>query len=83
MKNLNLKTCIFETFENFKKICSELFMDVENFDVDFDSTEGIFFCGIDNEAVNKRIADYYGVKTITSIHTDHFEETGVWICCGR
>ena len=78
---MNKKTCIFESFDNFKKICcGGLFADIDDFDVDFDIDNGIYFCGIGDNEVYKRLADYYRVKTINSIHTDHSGKTGVWIC---
>ena len=77
---MNKKTCIFETFKDFKRICKGLFADVEDFNIGFDIMEGIYFSGINDNDVYKRLAAYYHVAPITSIHTDHFDTTGVWIC---
>lgn len=86
MKNVKenqIKNCIYETLEDFTEIYKNIFgkseEDCEDFDVDFDSEEGIYFCGIDNEEVYKEMAKYYGVSEVVTIHTDHWENTGVWI----
>ena len=88
MKNLkpsNLKTCIFIEEEIFRDIFASIFeeynADNNEIDVEIDVTEGIYFCAIDNETVYKKLAEYFDIEEITSIHIDQCEEhIGVWIC---
>lgn len=48
--------------------------------VDFDPNNSIYFCGIDNRTVYEKLAEYYDVTKITSIHSDDCAKIGVWIC---
>jgi len=88
MKNINtndLKTCIFLDEEKFRDIFRSIFDDYDietnNVDVEISPEDGIYFCAIDNATVYKKLAEYFDIDEITSIHVDQTEyPTGVWIC---
>lgn len=86
MKNARenqLKKCIFMTTDEFKQVFVNIFgeydIDENQVDVEFDTCEGIYFCGISNENVYSSLSKYFDVE-VTSIHIDHFDTVGVWIC---
>lgn len=79
IENHQLKTCIFELRDNFIGIVSEL-KDCENYNFE---NFTYAYPGSDNELdkiLCTRLAEYYDVKAVTSIHTDDHDLTGVWIC---
>ena len=71
------------TSEAFKKLFIELFgaYDEESneIQVEIDTCEGIYFCGITDEDVCAALSKHFDA-TVTSVHLDHFLPTGVWIC---
>jgi uncharacterized pyridoxamine 5'-phosphate oxidase family protein len=83
VKEYQLKKCIFMEAEEFKKVFVDVFgeynEDTNEIDVEFDTVEGIYFCGISIEDVYTELSKYFDVD-ITSIHIDDFDIIGVWIC---
>lgn len=77
MKNINennLKTCIFLKADEFFKICKELEI---RFDIEFDT---IIFNSINEYDALEMLSQYFGVKKITSVHTDGYEfDLGFWL----
>lgn len=85
MKNVrdyDKKTCIFLGYEDFYELFDTLFegkieasyeMDGISYDRDGDEPADI-------EMIYDRIACYYDVGKVTSIHADDSEFLGVWIC---
>lgn len=76
----SVKRALYITFEDFSEFVTPLFKDYDEFNVTFnyEDGEGIFFCSVSNEEVYERVGAALGVE-VESIHTDHFEVTGVWI----
>ena len=77
MKNINkwqLKKCIVAEPEEFEKI-------IHGFDED--ATIAYDYDGIDitmdTDELYKNLAEYYGVKEVTSLHTDGYDSLLVWI----
>ncbi len=86
MKNVRenqLKKCIFMETEDFEEVFVNVFgeydEDTNEVDVEFDTVDGIYFCGISNEDVYTELSKYFDVN-VTSIHIDDFDTIGVWIC---
>jgi len=83
VRDAQLKNCIFMTENDFKSVFVKVFgaykEAVNEIEVTFDSFEGIYFCGISNNEVYKKLGEYFGVS-ITSIHSDDADTVGVWIC---
>ena len=80
-----LKTCIFMETEQYTNILEEIFG--PKIRVDF-SMDGIWV-GYDYDEYNEtteepdveaKLAEYFGVSEVTSIHVDDCDEIGVWIC---
>lgn len=86
MKNVRdnqLKRCIIMKTEEFKKVFTSIFgkydADTNQIDVEFNGCEGIYFCGISDTEVYKKMSEYFDV-IVTSIHLDDCEyDIGVWI----
>ena len=91
MKNVTphqIKKCIFVELEKFKEDTSKALGEDVVVSVDY---EGIYFerkddinseydeCYLNFEEVIRKLESYYDV-TISSIHIDDCEITGVWIC---
>lgn len=85
MKNIKptqLKNCIFLSTEEFESIFKEITKDHqpdEDVYVEFDTCDGIYFSDISEETVLSKLSEYFGT-TVTSIHLDQYDKTGVWIC---
>ncbi len=86
MRNIRenqLKKCIFMTTDEFSKVFVDIFgeynEDTNEIDIEFDTVDGIYFCGISNEDVYIKLSKYFDIN-ITSIHIDDFDTIGVWIC---
>lgn len=83
MKNVResqLKKCIFVEADDFTQIIKEILGD----DVSVDYTlEGLDIHtdedGIYQEELCAALQKYFDVKSVTSVHTDHFDYIGVWI----
>lgn len=76
-----LKKCIFKTTDEFdedlKKAAGE------EYTVEFHCDGLLFLKGndtVNTEEIFVRLAEYYNVSTITSVHMDDIDEIGVWIC---
>ena len=84
VKSWQLKTCIFIDMDEFDEIIKKVVSD--NIVVSY-CLDGIYFENknnteefIDEQDIYKKLAKYFDVKTITSIHIDDFDIVGVWIC---
>ena len=84
MKNVResqRKTCIFLEVEEFESILHRLFgKDIET---DY-SLDGLYIGyengdDLDTEELHDLLAKYFDVATVTSIHIDDADTTGVWI----
>lgn len=85
VKSWQLKTCIFMDMDEFDEIIKKVVS--ENIIVSYGLIDGIYFENknnteefINEQDIYKKLAQYFDVKTITSIHIDDFDITGVWIC---
>jgi hypothetical protein len=84
MKNVadyQLKKCIFLTAEGFENVVKEIYPDNE-VEVEY-SMDGLTVdvdgdCP-DDEDLHKKLADYYDVAKVTSVHMDDCDYIGVWI----
>jgi hypothetical protein len=91
MKNIQewqLKKCIFMNTDEYDKIIKSLFgshIEVE-FTLDgmwvgnpnVDSLDDI--CEISFDELSAKLAEYFDVEQVTSVHMDDCDEIGVWIC---
>ena len=87
MKNVKenqLKKCIFMGTDEFDTIIKKLFG--KTTEVEF-TLEGMWIgepnddcCEIPFEDISEKLAEYFDVKNITSVHMDDCDEIGVWIC---
>lgn len=82
MKNVTqsmLKTSIFMLSDDFTKLVTDLFPGVQiNYDLDginYEYEEDSF----DTNTLPTKLAEYFDVKEITSIHSDNYDCIGVWI----
>lgn len=84
MKNVRpeqLKTVIFMDCSEYEDVLFGIFGDIR---VHYD-TDGLWYDqnngenDIDDEMICDVLADYFGVKQITSIHADDCYYTGIWI----
>ena len=85
VKSWQLKTCIFMDMNEFDEIIKKVVS--ENIVVSYGLIDGIYFENknnteefINEQDIYKKLAKYFDVKTITSIHIDDFDIVGVWIC---
>lgn len=74
-----LKTSIFMTSDDFTRIVTHLFPGIH---VDY-ALDGISYNyeddGLDTDMLYTKLAEYFDVKEITSIHSDDCDYIGVWI----
>lgn len=75
------KTCIFLEIEEFNSIIHRLFGD--NIETDF-SLDGVYVGyengdNLDTQEMHNKLAEYFDVATVTSIHIDDADVTGVWV----
>lgn len=84
MKNVNkyqLKKCIFLTIEEFDEILKTVYPDSEvNISYDFEGMSvDVDDDGVDVNDMYQKLAEYFDVNTVTSIHIDDCDTVGVWI----
>ena len=83
VRSSQLKKCIFMNVDDFKEIFIDIFGeydgDTNEIDVEFNTSDGIYFCAISNQDVYEKLSEYFDVK-VTSVHLDDCEYLGVWIC---
>lgn len=91
MKNVQewqLKKCIFMSSDEYDKIVKLLFG--SHIEVEF-SCDGMWVgnpnadvldevCEISLDELFEKLAEYFDVKQVTSVHMDDCDEIGVWIC---
>lgn len=82
MKNVTqsmLKPSIFMPSDDFTKLVTDLFPGVQiNYDLDginYEYEDNSF----DTNTLPTKLAEYFDVKEITSIHSDNYDCIGVWI----
>lgn len=92
MKNIteyNKKTCIFKTVEEMNDDIKAAIDPTANINVCLDGVEFTktfadfkepYTDDISEEEIFSKLAEYYDVKEITSIHIDDCDMAGVWIC---
>lgn len=93
MKNVtkyNLKNCIFKTEEEMLEDLKEMFLQDIKISCVLDgiyiekiitqSEDEMEVESITREELFDKLAEYYDVKEITSIHTDNSEYLSFWIC---
>ena len=86
MKNVSerqKKTCIFVRAWEYEDLVKSLFVDEGNVSVTF-YEDGVSHelndDSIDTSVLYSRLAEYFDVETVTSVHLDNCLELGVWIC---
>lgn len=79
----NLKSCIFITTDTFNEVLNKIYnnsisvtYDYEGITVENNKTSDT----ISTSDLLEKLAEYYDVTEVTSIHIDDCEYTGVWIC---
>lgn len=92
MKNVteqNKKTCIFKTEDEMHDDIKAAIDPTADFNI---SSEGIEFTktftdlqepytdDISADELFSKLAEYYGVSEITSVHIDDYDTVGIWIC---
>ena len=75
-----LKTCIAMDSSEFNNVLHTIFGD--NIETEY-SMDGLYIGyrdgdGIEDEELHKKLAEYFDVKTVTSIHIDDCEYLLVW-----
>ena len=84
VKDYQLKKCIFMETEEFDKIIKKLFGDKVEVELSLDGMwigeNGDDCIETPFEEVAEKLASYFEVDKITSIHMDDCDEIGVWIC---
>lgn len=83
MKNITpymLKTCIYLDSERFDEILNEVFGPDIRAEYSLDGISVFYETAEEEPDVKEKLAEYFGVSEITSIHIDDCEYIGVWIC---
>lgn len=83
MKNVNeymLKTCIYMPADEYEELLKELFGEYLRVDFTLEGL-GVEYNNItcDEPDIASKLAEYFDVKEITSIHIDDCDYMGVWI----